>query len=153
MQQQSFSLTGKDTIQVTNRILANLGDGDVFAATYPNDLVTVKTGKDGNSIFTVNSMGQLVEATLRVLRGSPDDQFLNALLVLQTTDLPAFPLMSAYLSKRIGNGAGGVKRDTYILSAGVFTKNVAVTSNVEGTSDQSLSIYSLKFALSQRAIL
>lgn len=151
--QQSFSLTGKDTIQIANKVMNNLAEGDVFTASYPNDLVSVKTGKDGNSIFTVNSMGQLVEATLRVLRGSPDDKFLNGLYALQVADLPSFPLMGANLSKRIGDGQGGVKRDQYILAGGVFTKAVAVTSNVEGTTDQAVAVYTFKFALSQRAIL
>lgn len=146
----SFSLTGKDTIQIAGRVLKDFGDGDVFVGSYPNDLVAVKTGKDGNSIFALNATGQLVEAVLRVLRASSDDTFLNDALIAMEKDLPSFPLIDGYLVKRVGDGKGGVVNDTYFLTGGVFTKKVPFSSNVEGNTEQAISVYTFKFANSDR---
>lgn len=149
----SFSVTGDDTIQIAGRVLTNFGDGDVGKVSFPNEKVGVKTGKGGNSVFAANAMGQLAEVILRVLRGSPDDTFLNSLLVLQDSDLPSFPLMDGYVVKRIGDGQGNVANDTTFLKGGVFTKNVETDSNVEGQTDQALAIYNFKFANSERGTL
>lgn len=149
----SFSLVGADTIQIAGRVLKNLADGDVGKVSYPNDLITVKPGKDGNTIFAVNSTGQLVDLEIRVIRGSSDDRALNALLIQQLADLPSFPLMPGYVVKRIGDGTGDVRRDTYQLIGGVFVKNPGADSNVEGSTDQGVTIYPFRFALSSRAML
>lgn len=147
----SASLTGNDTIQVAGRTLANFGDGDVAKLTFPNELIGVKVGKNGNSVFNLNATGQLAELELRVLRASADDSFLNNLLVQMKSDLPSFVLMPGYFVKRVGDGNGGIQNDTYILAGGVFAKNVEVAENVEGATDPALSIYHLKFSNSDRA--
>jgi len=147
----SSSLTGNDTIQIAGRTLVNFGDGDVAKLTFPNDIVGIKVGKNGNSIFNINATGQLAELELRVLRGSDDDSFLNALIIQMTQDLPSFVLMAGYFVKRLGDGNGNISNDTYILNGGVFSKKVEVTENVEGATDPALSIYRLKFSNSDRA--
>lgn len=149
----SFSLTGKDTIQIGGRSLVDLADGDCMVVSYANDLVVVKQGKDGNTIYAVNANGNMADATVRVLRGSADDKALNALMAQQAADLSAFPLMTGYLVKRVGDGSGNVTRDTYILTGGVFSKAVAVTSNVEGNTEQSVSVYTFKFGNGSRALM
>lgn len=147
----SASLTGNDTIQIAGRTLVNFGDGDVAKLTFPNDIVGVKVGKNGNSIFNINATGQMAELELRMLRGSSDDSFLNALLIQMTRDLPSFILMTGYFVKRLGNGNGAIANDTYILSGGVFAKKVEVAENVEGATDPAISIYRLRFSNSDRA--
>lgn len=143
-------MTGQDTVQIAGRVLKDFGDGDVFVGTYPNDLAAVKTGKDGNSIFAANATGQLVEAVLRVLRGSSDDTFLNDLLIAQEKDIASFPLIEGYMTKRVGDGQGNVKNDTYFLTGGLFTKKVPFSSNVEGNTEQAIAVYTFKFAKSDR---
>jgi hypothetical protein len=147
----SATLTGNDTIQVAGRNLVNFGDGDVAKLTFPNDLVGAKVGKNGNAIFNLNASGQLCDLELRVLRGSSDDSFLSNLLILMTTDLPSFPLMAGYFVKRLGDGNGNIKNDTYLLGGGVFTKKVEVSENVEGNTDPAIALYRLKFSNSDRA--
>lgn len=149
----SISLTGQDTIQIGGRVLKNFADGAVATLTYPNDKVAVKTGKNGNAIYAVNATGRLSELVLRILRGSPDDQFLNAQNKLAESDLPSYVLMPGYLVKRIGDGLGNVKNDTYLLAGGVVTKNPGAESNVEGNTEQSITVWNLKFSNSDRATL
>lgn len=146
------SLTGSDTIKINGRILTAFGDGDVANLEYPNDIATVKTGKDGNSVMAPNASGAQADLTLRLLRGSNDDKFMNGLLTQQTADFASMVLIDGLFVKRVGDGRGNVSQDAIVASAGVFSKNVAAKSNVEGDTDQSLAIYTLKFANAARVI-
>ena len=146
------SLTGKDTIKINGRILNDFADGDVANLTYPNDITAIKTGKNGNSIIAFNYSGLQSELTLRLLRGSADDKFINNLLALLKNDPAAFTLMTGEFTKNIGDGAGGILADTYIMSGGTFKKQTAVVENADGTTDQAIAIYDLHFTNAPRAI-
>lgn len=146
------SLTGQDTIVLAGRVLRDFADGDVAKLEYPNELAAVKTGKNGNSIFAFNTMGLQCEMTLRVIRGSEDDNFLNALLAQMRADFASFVVLDGQFVKRVGDGNGNITNDTYLVGGGVFTKNVAANSNVEGDTEQSISMYTLKFANADRSV-
>lgn len=146
------SMTGSDTISINNRILDDLADGDAVNLTFPNDMAVIKTGKNGNSLYALNESGRQAELTIRVIRGSADDKFLNGLLANQRANFASFVLMNAELIKRIGDGLGDVLSDTYVLSGGIFSKQVEAKSNVEGDTEQSIAIYNLRFANSPRAL-
>ncbi len=148
----TVALVGKDTVKINDRILADLCDQDTCLLDFPNDLMAVKTGKNGNSIYAFNYTGRQVEVTLRVLRGSSDDKFLNNLLQLMIGNPPAFVLLNATFVKNIGDGAGGIQADTYVLAGGVFKKNVPAKENAEGDTEQAISVYALAFSNSPRAI-
>ena len=51
------SLTGQDTVTIDGIIFQTLADGIPFDISFPNDLGTVKAGKNGNTIFAKNEMG------------------------------------------------------------------------------------------------
>ena len=146
------SLTGSDTISIDGIPLIDLGDGDVGSLTYPNELVGVKTGKNGNSIFALNETGDQAELVLRVLRGSNNDKTLNSRLVSMKADFAGFVTITGQVIKKVGDGKGNVTNDIYDLSGGVFSKRVETTSNVEGNTDQSLAIYNIKFTNSPRSL-
>lgn len=147
------SLSGEDTIEIMGRTVTALADGDVAKLTYPNDLVGMVTGKNGNTIYNLNATGRQADFEMRLLKGSADDRFFNALLMVMLSDISAFVLMPGYFVKRIGNGLGGVRKDTYLLAGGVFVRNVDATSNVAGATDPAVSLYRLKFANATRASL
>lgn len=147
----TYTVTGDDTFTIAGRILNDLSNGDTVTLTYPNDIVTVTTGKNKNSIYAKNETGNNVDVVIRVNRGSDDDRFLNGLLSDQNRDLAAFVLMNAELAKRNGDGTGAVIADIYTLQGGVFTRNVDTRENVEGDTEQAVSIYTLKFALATRS--
>lgn len=148
----TIALSGNDTVIINNRIFADFADGNVAELTFPNDIATVKTGKDGNSIYGLNESGKQADFKLRLIRGSADDKFLNGLLANQQLNFAGFPLMTGQFIKKIGDGSGNIQSDTYITSGGVFTKQVEAKSNVEGESEQSVSIYTLKFSNAPRVI-
>ena len=146
------SLTGSDTISIDGIPLIDLGDGDVGSLTHPNELVGVKTGKNGNSIFALNETGDRADLVLRVLRGSNDDKTLNSRLVSMKADFAGFVTITGQVIKKVGDGLGNVTNDIYDLSGGVFSKRVETISNVEGNTDQSLAIYNIKFTNSPRSL-
>lgn len=148
----TLALSGADTIKIDNRILADLADGDCVALTFPNDIAQVKTGKNGNSIYGLNESGKQSEVVIRVVRGSSDDKFLNNKLAGQKNNFSGFVLMIGEFTKRLGDGAGAVASDTYIMSGGIFSKQVGAKSNVDGDTEQSISIYTIKFSNAPRVI-
>lgn len=148
----TVAMSGADTIMINNRILSDLADGDCVDITFPNDIAQVKTGKNGNSIYGLNESGKQAEAKLRVIRGSGDDKFLNNLLQQQQVNYAGTVLAIGEFIKKIGDGAGNITSDTYILSGGIFNKQVEGKMNVEGNTDQSIAIYSLKFSNSPRVL-
>lgn len=148
----TVAMSGSDTIVLNNRLFTDLADGNCVELTFPNDIAQVKTGKNGNSIYGLNESGKQAEAKIRIVRGSSDDKFLNNLLAQQQSNFAGFALMIGQFIKQIGDGAGNIGSDTYILSGGVFTKQIEGKTNVEGDTEQSVAIYTLKFSNAPRAL-
>lgn len=148
----TFSVLGSDTIKIGDRILADFGHGEIAKVSYPTELSTVKTGKNGNTIFVQNASGFQATMELKVLRGSSDDKFLQSLLTLYRSAPTTFVLQNAEIVKKVGDGTGNVTADTYILVGGIPTKQVEMIVNVEGEVDQALAVYSYTFASSDRAL-
>lgn len=148
----SVAMSGADTLSINNQVLADFADGNVAELTFPNDIANVKTGKNGNSIYGLNESGRQCELKIKVLRGSADDKFLNNLLAQQQNNFAGFPLMIGELVKKIGDGQGNITSDTYVLSGGVFSKQTEGKTNVDGETDQSTAVYTIKFSNAPRAI-
>lgn len=148
----SLSLTGNDTLKLRDRVFADLADGDYASLTFPNDIAALKTGKDGNTVYALNETGRQAELVVRVLRGSSDDKFLQNLLAAQRNDFSGFVTLEGELVKRVGDGQGNITTDTYLLTGGVFTKNVEVKANSEGDTEQSVAIYTITFGNNTRTL-
>lgn len=148
----AIALSGSDTINLNNRVFADLADGNCVELTFPNDIANVKTGKNGNSIYGLNESGKQCEVKLRILRGSADDKFLNGLLSQQNSNFAGTVLLIGQFIKKIGDGQGNITSDTYVMSGGVFTKQVEGKTNVEGETDQSIAMYTIKFSNAPRAL-
>ena len=146
----TIALTGNDSIIIDGLPLVDLANGDVGTLTFPNDLTSATTGKNGNSIIAINETGKIAELSIRVLRGSSDDKTLNSKMKTMEADLPSFTLLTGSIVKRIGDGISNVTEDTYALSGGTFSKRVETTSNVEGDIEQGVSIYNIRFTNSSR---
>lgn len=148
----SVALSGNDTATLNNHVFADLADGNCIELTFPNDIANLKTGKNGNTIYGLNESGKQCEVKLRILRGSADDKFLNNLLTQQQANFAGFALMIGQFIKKIGDGLGNITSDTYILSGGVFVKIPEAKTNVEGETDQSIALYTIRFSNAPRAL-
>jgi hypothetical protein len=142
----SIALSGNDTINIQGTILTDLADGNAVELTFPNDIANVKIGKNGNAIYGLNTTGQTAEVKMRMMRASSDDKFLNGLLVAQQLNFAGTILIFGQFIKKLGDGLGNITSDTYILSGGIFVKIPEAKSNVEGETEQSVTIYTIRFA-------
>lgn len=146
------SLSGSDTIVINGRNIVDVADGDCLKLAFENDIADLKTGKNGNTIYALNETGRQCLVTMRLMRGSSDDKYFNRLLEQQTANFAGFVLMFGEFVKRMGDGQGNILDDTYIMSGGIFTKRVDAKMNVEGDIEQSVSVYTMKFSNSPRAL-
>jgi hypothetical protein len=148
----SVSLTGADVIVINGRVFHDFADQDFVKLEPDQDLANLKVSKDGNTIYALNQTGRQVPVTIRLLRGSADDRFLNSLLQQMLNDFSAFTLMVGSFTKRIGDGVGNVSSEVYQLAGGVFKRYPSAKSSAEGDTDQSVAEYMLVFLNGGRSI-
>ena len=148
----TFSLYGQDSISVNERLLKDFGSGEVAKVSFPNELTTLKTGKNGNTIIVQNASGFQATLEIKVIRGSDDDKYLNSRLTLWRETPTLYVLDGFEVVKKIGDGAGAAAADTYLLKGGVPSKQVEVVSNVEGDVEQGISVYTWVFSANIRSI-
>lgn len=146
------SLTGQDTAQIDQTILQTMADGNTFDITFPNELSTVKSGKNGNTIFAKNEMGRLCNISLRVLLGGTDDKYLNSRMQQWINDPSTFELLTGMFIKRVGDGAGNIESKVYQCSEGVFKRQVQAKTSADGDAEQSVAVYEMVFGNCQVSI-
>jgi len=151
----TFSLNGNDTITFNGTVLLDLPNGKIVEVTWDDTLIEQKVGKNGNTISVFKPMGSKAKATLRVLRASSNDVIINSSLVQMQADFPSATPITLNLNKRFGNGSGdlsSVVSDTIILSNGFITKNPSISSDVDGDTEQSVTIYEMTFPIFTRIV-
>lgn len=148
----TLALTGEDTLTIFGRVITDVADGDDITVTFPNDLVTMKTGKNKNTMYAKNETGNNATMQIRVIKGSADDRFLLGKLNEMRRDLPSFSTAESEFVKRVGDGQGNVIDNIYNLQGGIFTKMVDTKSNAEGDTEQAISVYNMMFALGVQSI-
>lgn len=147
-----YSLTGNDTLVLDERVIKDFTDNSTIELSYQNDRVGISTGKDGNTVFSTNEQGWNATITIRVVRGSADDKWLNGKSIQQAQDLPSFTVINGAFSKRVGDGFGKVTYDTYTLLGGVFSKYVDTQENLVGDTEQGTAVYQITFAQAKRSV-
>lgn len=148
----TYNLVSDGTLTLWDRVFNDFADDDVSNITFPNDLVTVKTGKNKNTIFSKNEPGANATAVIRLIRGSADDQFVQNRLTEMKRDFVSTELAFGEFAMRLGDGSGNVIRDVYTLKAGVVVRQVDGKENVSGDTTQGVSIYNITFADVDRSI-
>jgi len=140
------STTGQDTLIINGRIITALADASAVDVTFPNDISSVKRGKDGNTIYAKNEMGRMASMTVRIVLGSEDDKYLNGLIQQWKQSSSDFTLLTGAFYKRIGDGSGNVQTKVHQLSGGTFKNMPEALTSAEGNTDQSVAVYNLTWA-------
>lgn len=148
----TYNLVTDGTLTLFDRVFNDFADDDVSAITFPDDLVTMKTGKNGNTIFSKNEQGRRATGVIRLIRGSSDDQFLQGKISRMKKDFVSTALAFGEFSMRIGDGQGSVLRDVYTLKGGIITRQVDGKENVSGDTAQGVTVYTFGFADAERNI-
>lgn len=148
----SYNLVSDGTLTLGGRVLADFADDDVSAITFNTDIAALKTGKNGNTIYTKNEQGRNATASIRLIRGSSDDQFMQSKLDKQRQDFATAELLFGQFVLRIGDGAANIVSDTYTLKGGLITRPVDGKENVSGDTSQGVVVYNVMFASGERSI-
>lgn len=143
--------TSQDIIEIDGRVITDMANGDTAVITYPNEILNMTTGKKGNSIATHNEEGQMADLVLRIIKGSPDDAFLNGKITAWKNRLDSFAPMDAVFTKTIKVNGGTINEITS-LSFGIPSKPVEVKENVSADTEQAIAIYNIRFGNSNRTL-
>ena len=146
----SFSLTGDDQIflNVANNLTNDLADGDAVTITIPNDLVNIQVGKNGNAIYAKDENGNRFDMEIRVLRGSGSDNDLLTKYLSQRANFSGSKFITGQFIKHFGDGDGNVQAYTYTVGGAMIRKAPEMKSNVNGDTEQSVTVYSISGVIS-----
>lgn len=144
--------TGSDTIEIDGNLINDSANGKVIEVRFPNNISNTEVGKDGNSIITYISNGQLCEVTIRVLIGNKTDQYLTLRMDQWKNDPASFVGLTGKFVKRVGDGSGSTTKITYDLKKGVFMKNVETEEDVSGDMEQGVAVYQIRFTEGKKTI-
>lgn len=149
---ETYRLTGDDTFVLWDRVISDLADGSVVNIVADNNIAQSVVGKNGNIIIAKDEQGKKCTITLRLLKGSKDDQFIHSYYKTYEIDSALFLMGNGSFAKRLGDGNGNVVFDTKYLSAVHFTRApYDATWNVNGTTDQAVTVYTMQ-ALIERVL-
>lgn len=146
------SLTGNDTVIIGGQIITDFATGVVGEIKFPEDIVQVQRGKNGNTVYALNNQGFRSEVTLRILMGYQNDAFFNAQMAAMKLNFAGYALLNGVFIKNVGDGKTNIKPITYIMSGGVPKKNPEAKIVSEGDPSQSLVEWSLIFGNNDRTI-
>jgi hypothetical protein len=149
-----MNITSNDTLllkgmvngSLVQQLFTTLSDKSTVNITIPNEMVNVMVGKNGNAVFAAIKRGQIGDMELRPLMANTDHVFLNAQLAQWNANATAYVVMNGIFTKVLGDGLGNVRRFSYTLNGGVVLKNIDAVENVEGETDQAISVFRLRFA-------
>jgi hypothetical protein len=148
----TFAVTGNDTLVLNGNVFNDLATDDVSMITFPNELVNIKTGKNGNSLIALSQQGYNANLVVKVSRGSSDDQFLNNILAGMSSNFVGTPLIVGSFTKMMGDGQGNTLSDVYTLAGGVISKIPEGKENTSGDTLQAETVYNIKFTNAGRSI-
>lgn len=139
------AVAGKDVLIINGQVLTGYADADAIKLEPQGPIAQMKVSKDGNSIYSMQYSGIVAKLTVRLVRACFDDQTLNGLLQQWIADPSSFVLMSGSYVKRVGDGKGSVTNEVYQLAGGIFEMVPSATSNMDGNTEQSVTVYTLLF--------
>jgi hypothetical protein len=144
-----FSITGDDQfifqgLSGVDNISNDLADGDIGVLTVPNNLINLAVGKNKNAIYALDESGRQFELELRVLKGSNTDAaFVDKVNSYLGGNFAGLTFLTGSVTKMLGDGQGNLKKWVVQLSGGVVRKLPETRTNVNGDTEQSVSIYTI----------
>jgi len=139
-------LTGDDSLILNDRTLTDFASADISTITFNGDVATLERSKNGNGVFAKNEQGYVAVLTLNLQKASGDDKFLNENMNISKRDFASSILLNGSFTQKIGDGVGGISKNTYLLKGGLITKLPDAKSNVAGDASQGMTSYNVTFA-------
>ncbi len=153
MSENQVALTGKDIISIgIYPHIGGLADGDSAVLSFDNSLMEGKLGKNGNGMIVPNSMGSSATLTLRLLKGSNGDKYLNGEMNKYKLQTASYVLLSGRITHIVGDGEANLSSEVYTLSGGCVQKQPGLTSSQEGNTEVAVVEWTLFFLRVERSI-
>lgn len=150
------SYTSSDTIVAEDYegkwVLADFAGGTVAELSAPNDLSSTTTGYNGNSLGAHNEPGRQRECTLRLVKAGSDDKRLNKNYNLWKNRDSRFKPLKLSFTKNVAHEDGSITKDTVDCFFGLPSGQPTQANNVEGDTEQVVSVYMLRFGNSERSL-
>lgn len=148
--------TANDIIVATDHtgdwVLSDFADGTVAELSAPNELSSMTTGYNGNSLAAHNEPGRQRELTLRLVKGSSDDKRFNQFYNLwKNRDLRFRPLSMTF-TKNVGHSDGSITNDKVSCFAGFPAGQPSQMADMAGNTEQVVSVYMIRFGNSERSM-
>lgn len=148
----TYALTGDDIVIINDIPVSDFADGTIGTLEIPNDIFQMSTGKNGNTIFALDEKGNNATLTIRILMSSGDDKRFNG-MIPKSKGFASTILANGSVVKQVGDGAGNVSYNTYLLQGGMISKKPAISIDVAGETNQAVVEYVFQFANAERAIV
>lgn len=148
--------TSSDTVVCTDYqgkwVLSDFAAGAVAELSAPNDLSSMATGYNGNSLGAHNEPGRQRELSLRLVKGSSDDKRFNKNYNLWKDRSIRFKPLKMSFTKNVAHEDGSITKDTVDCFFGLPSGQPTQVSNTEGDTEQVISVYMIKFGNSERSL-
>ncbi len=153
MSENIVSITGQDIIQIgTKPILVGLADGDAGVLSFDNNIAEGKLGKNGNGIVVPNSTGRSATLTVRLLKGSSGDKYLNGEMNKYQLQTASYTLLNGQITHLVGDGKSNLNAVVYTLSGGFVQKVPNDTVSSEGNTEVAVTEWTLFFLRADRSV-
>lgn len=150
------SYTANDIIVATDHtgdwVLSDFADGTVAELSAPNELSSMTTGYNGNSLGAHNEPGRQRELTLRIVKGSSDDKRINSNYNLWKNRDIRFKPLSMTFTKNVAHEDGSITNDKVTCYFGLPTGQPVQMSDMAGNTEQVVSVYTIRFGNSERSM-
>jgi len=146
------TFVGEDTLIINSRVLSNFGYGTVVEISCPNAIAGVDIGKGGNAVFSLQENGRQADVKVTVIKGSPDDIFLNALNESFKSNFESKVAITGSFISKVGDGKGKVLTTAWDLNGGIPTTPPSDKYDVGGDRTQVLMEYHYTFARGTRIL-
>jgi len=143
-------ITQTDTLQINNQVFSTFANNDCGKLTFPDELVEMDIGKNGNIIAAVNFKGQIVDFELRLLLAAVDDQYLNGILNQYQSGAVAFN--TGVFVKNVVDQNNDVLSATMAMSGGIISKAPELMTSASGNVEQAVAVWHIRFGYWQRKI-
>lgn len=127
-------------------IIKDFGSGDVIKLTVPNEFVELETGKGGNTFYVWKEKGSNIDCEMRVLVGSTDDIRINSRITNMTENFVGTVLMDGIITRPYSNGDGVIKYQQFFCKGGSYVKGAEFVDNTDGSAEQAINVYKIRFA-------
>jgi hypothetical protein len=144
------AITQLDTLQINNQVISTFANNDCGKVTFPNELVEIDVGKNGNVLAAINFKGFICDFEIRLVMGASDDQYLNGLLNQFMSGSPSFN--TGFFTKNFVDANSNVVSASISVQGGFIQKAPEMIISANGNIEQTVALWKLRFGYWNRVV-